>query len=245
MKKRRKTERIYIYIFAFPRIVGPVDSTASSRCGSSRRSPPKGIPGQMRNPPPPDADFPRLVSIGPAKGVQGPRRKNRDVKRDYDRTRFPPPPSSEIANSFSARGEPNHPGNTLLWLWFVRRASIFPPIRACVRACVGRRPRRWRCARESCATANLDAHASSHVFMNVCGYVWERIAEIRIFSKHSRLETRAWEREREGERYEVAEGRGERAERVLRQQRERKRFVLSLKRFFFESNGAALSESGR
>ena len=69
--------------------------------------------------------------------------------------------------------------------------------------------------------------------------------DTNLLETFSTRDARVREREREGERYEVAEGRGERAERVLRQQRERKRFVLSLKRFFFESNGAALSESGR
>lgn len=244
MKKRRKTERIYIYI-RIPANRGTrwFDRFLPLRFESSL--PAKGDPGTNEKPPSPRCRFssPRIDRAG-ERSSGTPKEESR-CKTWLRSNTIPLPPSSEIANSFSARGEPNHPGNTLLWLWFVRRASIFPPIRACVRACVGRRPRRWRCARESCATANLDAHASSHVFMNVCGYVWERIAEIRIFSKHSRLETRAWEREREGERYEVAEGRGERAERVLRQQRERKRFVLSLKRFFFESNGAALSESGR
>lgn len=138
--------------------MGPVDSTASSRCGSSRRSPPKGIPGQMRNPPPPDADFPRLVSIGPAKGVQGPRRKNRDVKRDYDRTRFPPSPLERNCQQFfrprRAKSSWKHAPLTL-----IRSPRIYLSTDSCVRACVRRseaptvalRPRILRNRESRCA----------------------------------------------------------------------------------------------
>lgn len=200
MKKRRKTEGIYSHSRE------SWDPWIRSRFKSSL--PAKGDP--RTNEKSPSADFPRLVSIGPERSSGTPEEESR-CKTWLRLNTIPLPPSSEIANSFSARGAPNHPGNALLWP--IRSPRIHLSIGSTdSRACVGR----WRC--ESCATANLDAHASSHVFMNVCGYVWERIAEIRIFSKDSR-------RERERGRDEVAEGRGERPERV----------VLSSKRFLFES----------
>lgn len=176
MKKRRKTEGIYSHSRE------SWDPSIRSRFESSL--PAKGDP--RTNEKSPSADFPRLVSIGPERSSGTPEEESR-CKTWLRLNTIPLPPSSEIANSFSARGAPNHPGNTLFWP--IRSPRIHLSIGSTdSRACVGR----WRC--ESCATANLDAHASSHVFMNVCGYVWERIAEIRIFSKDSR-------RERERERW--------------------------------------------
>lgn len=96
--------------------------------GSNRRSPPKGIPGRMRNPPPPIF----LASYRSArKGVQGPRRKNRDVKRDYDWTRFPCPLRAKLPTVFPLEAR-QIILETRSFDRFVRRASIFPsapPIR--------------------------------------------------------------------------------------------------------------------
>lgn len=173
--------------------------------GSNRRSPPKGIPGRMRNPPPPIF----LASYRSArKGVQGPRRKNRDVKRDYDWTRFPSPLRAKLPTVFPLEAR-QIILETRSFDRFVRRASIFPsapPIR--VRASDG-------------GAANL---AQPRISMRTlpATYLWTSAV---TFEKGSRRYESSRKILVERERDEVAEGRGERPERV----------VLSSKRFLFES----------
>lgn len=119
MKKRRKTEGIYSHSRE------SWDPWIRSRFESSL--PAKGDP--RTNEKSPSADFPRLVSIGPERSSGTPEEESR-CKTWLRLNTIPLPPSSEIANSFSARGAPNHPGNTLLWP--IRSPRIFPsapPIR--------------------------------------------------------------------------------------------------------------------
>lgn len=120
MKKRRKTEGIYSHSRE------SWDPWIRSRFESSL--PAKGDPRTNEKSPPPIF----LASYRSArKGVQGPRRKNRDVKRDYDWTRFPCPLRAKLPTVFPLEAR-QIILETRSFDRFVRRASIFPsapPIR--------------------------------------------------------------------------------------------------------------------
>lgn len=120
MKKRRKTEGIYSHSRE------SWDPSIRSRFESSL--PAKGDPRTNEKSPPPIF----LASYRSArKGVQGPRRKNRDVKRDYDWTRFPSPLRAKLPTVFPLEAR-QIILETRSFDRFVRRASIFPsapPIR--------------------------------------------------------------------------------------------------------------------
>lgn len=197
MKKRRKTEGIYSHSRE------SWDPWIRSRFESSL--PAKGDPRTNEKSPPPIF----LASYRSArKGVQGPRRKNRDVKRDYDWTRFPCPLRAKLPTVFPLEAR-QIILETRSFDRFVRRASIFPsapPIR--VRASDG-------------GAANL---AQPRISMRTlpATYLWTSAV---TFEKGSRRYESSRKILVERERDEVAEGRGERPERV----------VLSSKRFLFES----------
>lgn len=197
MKKRRKTEGIYSHSRE------SWDPSIRSRFESSL--PAKGDPRTNEKSPPPIF----LASYRSArKGVQGPRRKNRDVKRDYDWTRFPSPLRAKLPTVFPLEAR-QIILETRSFDRFVRRASIFPsapPIR--VRASDG-------------GAANL---AQPRISMRTlpATYLWTSAV---TFEKGSRRYESSRKILVERERDEVAEGRGEQPERV----------VLSSKRFLFES----------
>lgn len=166
---------------------------------------PPSLPGQMRNPSPPRADFPRLsLRIDRAgKGFRDPWRRTRAhrVKRDYDRTRFL---SSEIAISFSARGAPNHRGNTLLW---PIRCRADPSFRFLHRfACVHRGSDGGAAANLAQPRISMRTLPTTTYLWTSAVYVWERIVWDTNLLETFWVETH-WktERGRERERDEAVE----------------------------------------